>query len=299
MKLSADLYLPANSGRKLGTILIRTPYDKSSLQGGIRVNGALRHPGPYFANAGFAVVVQDVRGKFESGGEFSMREKWEVQDGYDTVEWIVHQPWSNGKVGGTGCSFPAIKAKWTAISNHPAFVTVIARGAGWGRRTFNGEIANFGSKRGGVYQLDLNVDWFRENVGANTIFLRRPEGLSDTQWDSIRSSFRLGPLPAPPATLEEKRLLPLIEMMNRPGVMPEQGWVDDLTREVGDPYWEQFPLITDTTTVGASILHIDSWYDPNVTDTIEQRALFETNAKNDRGQQQYLIISPTTHCKCE
>ena len=99
VKLSTDLYIPEGISQKLPVILIRTPYNKSPQ----RRAGSDAH---FFAGQGYLVAVQDVRGRFESGGVFTINAA-ERQDGYDTVEWLSRQPWSNGKIGTFGCSYPA------------------------------------------------------------------------------------------------------------------------------------------------------------------------------------------------
>lgn len=98
VQLAADLYLPARAGKRvegpLPAVLERTPYDKE--------NKAAE--GRYFARHGYVTVMQDVRGRFESEGEWYPFAK-EAPDGYDTIEWIAVQPWSDGKVGTIGGSY--------------------------------------------------------------------------------------------------------------------------------------------------------------------------------------------------
>ena len=97
--LRADVHRPGGGAeRPLPTVLLRTPYDKSR-------DYAELDPRAYL-DRGFAVVVQDVRGRYRSeGSHYHGRD--EVEDGYDTLEWIAAQPWSDGKVGMTGLSYPA------------------------------------------------------------------------------------------------------------------------------------------------------------------------------------------------
>src|SRR5215469_7645708 len=94
IKLYADLYRPVRDGR-FPVVIVRTPYGKQ--RDGIHETKVL------FAQHGYAVLVQDTRGRYESGGEWDpfRNEAW---DGYDTVEWAARQPWSNGKVGMSGGS---------------------------------------------------------------------------------------------------------------------------------------------------------------------------------------------------
>ncbi|MCS6919827.1 MAG: CocE/NonD family hydrolase [Fimbriimonadales bacterium] len=97
VRLATDVYLPQGAP-PFPVILIRTPYDKSALKP-IGEDGARR---------GYAVVVQDTRGRFASEGEnlpFEGDGWWENRaDGVDTVRWIAQQAWCNGKIGTWGGS---------------------------------------------------------------------------------------------------------------------------------------------------------------------------------------------------
>lgn len=100
-KLSTSVALPAGDG-PWPTILIRTPYGKP---------GMARHADAAVRN-GYVSVVQDFRGRFDSEGDdypIFVHDGWgENQDGYDTVEWVAAQKWSDGKVGAFGISGPGI-----------------------------------------------------------------------------------------------------------------------------------------------------------------------------------------------
>ena len=89
--LYADIYRPDGAG-PYPTILQRTPYDKTTALSNTMLDPIRA------AKAGFAVVIQDTRGRHTSEGAFyAFRD--DIADGYDTVEWAAAQPWSNGKVG--------------------------------------------------------------------------------------------------------------------------------------------------------------------------------------------------------
>jgi predicted acyl esterase len=96
VKLATDVYLPATNGA-FPTLLARTPYNKA-LAAGSGEDGARR---------GYATVIQDTRGRFGSEGA-NLPFDADVEDGFDTVEWILRQPWCNGKVGTFGGSAGAI-----------------------------------------------------------------------------------------------------------------------------------------------------------------------------------------------
>ncbi|NIT59449.1 MAG: CocE/NonD family hydrolase, partial [Aliifodinibius sp.] len=99
VRLATDIYKPAINGKavegKFPTVLERTPYNKE-----LRCD----YKGMYYAKRGYVFVVQDCRGRYQSEGEFYGYAN-ESPDGYDTVEWIAEQDWSNGKVGTQGTSY--------------------------------------------------------------------------------------------------------------------------------------------------------------------------------------------------
>jgi putative CocE/NonD family hydrolase len=114
VRLATDVYLPAQNGQILPgqfpTLLERTPYGKvaSPIIPGAQPPDVVQaeHEAHYFASNGYAVVVQDCRGRFDSEGTFYPYTQ-EGRDGYDTVEWAARQPWSDGKVATFGGSYLA------------------------------------------------------------------------------------------------------------------------------------------------------------------------------------------------
>ena len=127
--LGTDVYLPGAPGAADetpgDTILIRLPYDKSGVYCFIPVIAE------YFMKRGYRVVAQDVRGKFRSEGEALLFVN-EVADGYDTIEWIVNQPWSNGRVAMWGDSYYGYTQWAAAASGHPALKAIAPRVTGTG-----------------------------------------------------------------------------------------------------------------------------------------------------------------------
>lgn len=120
--LATDVYLPADATTH-SAVLIRTPYDKSSRY------TALKFEAEYYCSRGYAVVAQDVRGKFRSTGQ-TVPYAFDVADGYDTVEWITQQSWSNGIVGVTGASYYGFTT-WAAVaSGHPAIKAAVPQVTG-------------------------------------------------------------------------------------------------------------------------------------------------------------------------
>jgi putative CocE/NonD family hydrolase len=106
--LRADIYRPSAEG-KFPVLLQRTPYDK---------RGSVDF-GPKAAARGYVVIIQDVRGRYTSEGDWYPF-KYESQDGYDTVEWAAAAlPYSNGKVGMFGGSYVGATQMLTAIASPP------------------------------------------------------------------------------------------------------------------------------------------------------------------------------------
>lgn len=120
VRLATDVYLPDESHGG-PAVLIRTPYDKSAMLTFLPVVAG------YFNDHGYTVIIQDVRGKGRSEGVFRAFEA-EVDDGFDTLEWVTEQPWSNGEVVMTGDSYFGFTC-WAAVaSGHPALKAIAPRG---------------------------------------------------------------------------------------------------------------------------------------------------------------------------
>jgi len=121
--LATDVYRPAHDGEgeagPFPTILCRTPYNKSDLR--------YIEIGEYFSTRGYAVVLQDLRGRYKSEGTgqyFHTVNPHEGIDGYDTIEWVASRPWSNGKVGMVGSSFAAVTQVAAALERPPHLTAI-------------------------------------------------------------------------------------------------------------------------------------------------------------------------------
>ena len=112
VKLATDIDMPAEGAASLGdnfpVPVCRTPYGKTPRisPGTDPIAEKELNAANYFAKNGYIVLMQDVRGRFDSEGKFYFAIN-EGPDGYDTVEWAASQPWSNGKVGTFGGSYMA------------------------------------------------------------------------------------------------------------------------------------------------------------------------------------------------
>jgi putative CocE/NonD family hydrolase len=118
VNLMADIYRPDDESRH-PVLVQRTPYDRTMIG-----NAASDVDPIKMALAGYVVVVQDVRGRFESEGDYETYSN-EADDGYDTVQWAAEQPWSDGKVGMFGLSYMA-QCCLLAASRRPPALRAIA-----------------------------------------------------------------------------------------------------------------------------------------------------------------------------
>ncbi len=113
-RLATDIYRPALGGAPapgpFPVLIERTPYDKGAPRFVVHAR--------FFAEHGYVVLIQDVRGRGGSEGEWYAFAR-EAPDGYDTIEWAAAQPWSSGKIGTMGTSYMAATQSAAATLNPP------------------------------------------------------------------------------------------------------------------------------------------------------------------------------------
>ena len=118
VRLATDIYLPARNGAavegRFPVILSRTPYGK----------GGAAADAKYYVPGGYVLVSQDTRGRGESDGIWHWMTD-DRQDGYDAIEWIASQPWSDGKLGMMGCSYVGATQHLAAMERPPHLTTII------------------------------------------------------------------------------------------------------------------------------------------------------------------------------
>jgi len=284
VKLSTDIYFPEGAGDELPVILIRTPYNKERF-----FNGSWA--GPYiFAGQGYIVAVQDNRGKFESQGEYLMNAA-DPEDGYDATQWAATQSWSTGKVGTYGCSYLGEDQYQQATQRNPHLTAMVPQGAG------PIEYRYFGVVDGGAFELAAAFGWMR-NYGSKA-FLRPPPAYEAKFFANYGKYFNPAPT-VPDINYNELLLsLPTIDMMKKAGAPPTD-YEDILSHGPADPWWDKLHYIKDTDRFDVPALHIGSWYDFVVGETLHMFNLMRTNAETARGRDnQFAIISPTPHCLSE
>lgn len=250
IELSAEVYLPKEPGQ-YPALLIRTPYlnnGESSLEFG-----------RYFARAGYAVVIQDVRGRGESDGEFDVFFQ-EDEDGYDTVEWVAQQPWCNGKVGLMGGSYLGY-VQWAAAKLRPPHLVALASTAAVGR-TFREYHYNYGAVN--LYPLR----WYFGISG------RTSQNFDMVDWATVFNH------------------LPLATMDEAMG-MPSQMWQEYIAHPTFDDYWKRMDLAGHFENIDYPALHITGWFDG---DQAGQMFFYEgMTAESPAADRQWLLFGPWTH----
>jgi putative CocE/NonD family hydrolase len=292
VKLSTDLYFPEGVSGKLPVILVRTPYDKNAWRGrkGAPAERSVGMPAYLFAGLGYVVAVQDVRGKYESEGTY-LYHGGHARDGYDATSWIVAQPWSSGKVGTYGCSYLAETQYQQATQRHPNLTAMIPQGAGPVQYRAGGAI------EGGAIELAAVVGWFR--MLGSKLYYRPPLGTPRDVFLATSSYFR----PAPTLPEIDYRpiwsSLPVVDMLKKAGAPPTD-FEDIVSRDPTDAWWDKTDKIKPTDRFDVPALHISSWYDSVVGETLSLFNQLRTNAETARGREnQFAIIAPTGHCRSE
>lgn len=282
VRLATDIVRPSRADGQedtpLPVIMERTPYDKRGIS---RSELSVADPRPasrveiaeYFARRGFAVVMQDCRGRYNSEGEFHKYLN-EAEDGYDTLGWLVKQPWCNGKVGTMGLSYGAHTQSALACLGPPGLSCMFMDSGGFSS-AYHG-----GIRRGGAFEL-------KQATWAYRHALRSPETLAD---------------PTRAAKLKEKDIREWFRQMPwQPGASPlsaapeyeaylfeewRAGTFSDYWRQPGlyaEGCYDRFPDVP--------IAIVGSWYDPYVLTCLTN--FIELSKRHSSPTR--LIMGPWTH----
>jgi putative CocE/NonD family hydrolase len=295
VRLATDIYRPKGTAQ-VGTIFVRTPYNFNFWD---VANGV---PGNMSAmltavKRGYAYVVQNERGHYFSEGNYDILGT--RADGVDAMAWIAKQPWSNGKIGTTGCSSTAEWQMGVAGERPPAFaaMNIQGHGAGIGRVGPYWEQGNW--YRGGAVQMLFTTWIMREQ---NTLRPMFPRDLS--QEDLIKASKMFDLVPRMPAVDWSEALshLPVQDILRNVGaskgifadVMPVDTGGAMIQREPNDPAWYKGGLYHETMPLDVPGLHFMSWYDVSVGPNLALYNHARTTSKV--ADQQWAIIAPVAHC---
>ena len=266
--LRADVYRPGGPG-PFPVLVYRTPYGKhgavESYQTHLR---AVEH--------GYAVVLQDVRGRYESDGIFVPY--WhEGKDGYDTIEWAAVQSWSNGDVGTFGLSYPGA-VQWLAAIESPPHLKAMAPAM-----TFSSPRNFF--YMNGVFDLSW-LPWIYFNIAPDARVRLNLAGITSyadasAEWEEVGDDYLSH--------------LPLAEL---PYLQEEAPYYFEwLTHPPEDPWWNWAEIRGRYTDNRAAVLNLSGWYDEsygpegavtNYNGTVHSRL-------QDDATRSHLIIGPWKH----
>jgi putative CocE/NonD family hydrolase len=256
VKLSADIYRPKAAG-KFPTVLGRTPYSRTQ-------EALLR--ATFWARRGYVFVAQDVRGRFESEGEwFPFRN--EINDGSDTLDWIAAQPWSDGKVGMVGASYVGLVQWYAARSGNVHLKAIVP------------EVSppdpdqNF-PYEGGVFML--GTAWWAKLLEI----LAQPDvvgQLKSIDWVKVLQT------------------LPLTDLDKTLGV--QHKFLDEWLRHAPtDSYWQQMRYQDAYAHMDLAVLNISGWYDGDQPGAVMNFIGMRHAAKSEAARKaQYLIMGPWGH----
>ena len=281
-RLNADVYLPAVTG-KFPVVLIRTPYKTEFSPKSAFINRLIA--------AGYGVVQQHERGRFLSEGEMRMLGRAD-EDGWDTLDWIAAQDWSNGKVATYGCSSSAENQLKLASLGHPAHKAMIAYSAGVGVAEAGPfrEQGNFW--RGGVWQQGWANYFFAEMPLA---WPQLPRGLSDAERQAASSgqvSDRGATVDIDAKVYDKARMhLPMIDMAKAAGA-PDTELEEYLAARPSHPDWDD-DRVTNADVIKVPGLWAEALYDISARSTV---AFFEKTRKENPAGNQAIVITNGQHC---
>ena len=250
VKLATDVYRD-DAVTQAPVVLIRTPYDRTK-QKGIAER---------WVKAGYVFVAQDCRGTKASEGVIAPYNN-EGQDGFDTIEWVTRQPWSNGRVGMVGGSYVGA-VQWQAAVESPPGLAVIAPQATWSSFYRNLYL-------GGAVRLSLISGWLAGNTP-------KPEGVKPNDMNDALMR------------------LPLSDVDEAIGwPMP---WLDAyLTHPQPNGFWTRLDLTSRLPELQLPALHVVGYYDFFSRESVDNFSIMQKQARDPlTRKQQRLVLGPWDH----
>ena len=266
--LRADVWLPKAEG-SFPTLVYRTPYGKQNApKEWTTFDAAVKH--------GYAVVIQDVRGRYASEGEFQPYQN-EGKDGYDTIEWAARQAWSDGNVGTFGLSYPGAVQWLAAVENPPHLKAMVPA------MTFSTPRNFFYS--GGLFDGSW-LEWVWMNIAPDA--RRRKDLAGPRTGKEARATWKT----------EHERMegyLPLRDLPDLKKVAPfYYTW---LAHPPADAWWDWAELRNKYDRVQCAVLNFSGWYDeaygPDGATTNFNRLLAARKGQADPRTK--TMIGPWTH----
>jgi uncharacterized protein len=270
VRLAADIYRPARDGKaadgRFPALLTRTPYNKGD---------GTSAEGKYYAARGYVVVMNDVRGRFASEGTWRLIAD-DPKDGYDVVEWIARQGWSDGRVGTFGTSYPGGTQHALAEMGPPHLTTMIPIDS-----VSNCGVA--GMRHGGAFELRF-MNWiFNQGASDSKAALADPALRAALKENARRIRQHVDALPFHAGTTPLK-------------VVPEyESWLAEALRSGPEsPFWKIKGMsVVDHVADYADVpvLHVTGWYD---SWTRQVSMNYEALSKAKKSPHR-LVIGPWVH----
>ncbi len=261
VRLDADVYRPVEPG-DYPVLLMRQPYGRA-----IASTVVYAHP-TWYAAQGYIVVIQDVRGRGTSEGQFRLFAS-EIADGYDTVQWAAGLPGSTGRVGMYGFSYQGMTQLYAAIAQPPALTTLCPAMIGY-------DLYTDWAYEGGAFCLQANLGWALQ-ISAETVRRRGDEAAFVALANAAKSLTWNEAIPT---------RSPLLESLD-----PESFYFDWLQHDQPDAYWESLSPKSQFEAVDLPMLHIGGWYDSFMRGTLH---LYQAMAARST-QRQQLVVGPWAH----
>ena len=230
--LRADVWLPKDAGR-FPTLVYRTPYGKENAPKEWTTFEKL-------PEHGYAVVIQDVRGRYASDGEFVPYQN-EGKDGYDTIEWAAQQPWSDGNVGTFGLSYPGA-VQWLAAMENPPHLKAMVPAM-----TFSTPRNFFYS--GGVFDGSW-LEWIWMNIAPDIRAKKHLDG--PKTYEEAAATWKQ-------ESARIEGFLPLRDLPDLKQVAPF--YYEWLAHPPADPWWNWAELRGKYDRVHCAVLNFSGWYD--------------------------------------
>jgi putative CocE/NonD family hydrolase len=253
VNLSADIYYPGE-GRVFPTLLIRTIYDKQEPRYVAWT--------PRFVASGYAVVMQDCRGRHDSDGEWEPYVH-EASDGYDTQQWIGAQSWSDGNMGTFGISYVGFTQTLPSVFRSPhlkALVPIASQQDNFGHFYVDGA-------------LQLHVAMFFLNMTGRTM---KRQALSLLNWDELW------------------RRLPLVSALD--DITDLAFYRKVIQHCTFDEFWKAFSLREKYEEVDTPAYFITGWYDNLVHEAFKLYSGWSSRARSKRTREKTkLLVGPWSH----
>jgi uncharacterized protein len=296
VRLSTDIYRPKTDA-PVPVILSKTPYNFNPWGDG-ELNMRSYSSALDYVSRGYAYAVQNERGRYFSEGQWRILGA-PTTDGYDAIEWLAEQSWSNGKVGLIGCSSSAEWQMAVAALDPPGLAAIVPQGfgAGIGQVGEYYEHGNF--YRGGVHQM-LMTSWLYD-YGFIQAAAHRPVFPADmTREERVKVSKYYDLAAEIPQVDWSKALwhLPVAGIVKELGG-PDSIYDDMIRRKPNDPDWYTGGLFHESMSAnfGVPALWFISWYDISISPNLALVNHVSAHAEDpEAANNQFTVISPVTHC---